>query len=109
MKHYFTLVLLLIAVSVASCARMKKFERIESTENDRYSIVYKDGKCGVYDNNADSLVTFIKYDKLTYGRIASEEDIEFTVWGCVVEGCQGMLSIGCETNERIEIIFPKTE
>ena len=28
MKNYFTLVLLLIAVSVASCARMKKFERI---------------------------------------------------------------------------------
>lgn len=45
MKNYFTLVLLLIAVSVASCARMKKFERIESTENDRYCIVYKDGKC----------------------------------------------------------------
>ena len=49
MKNYFTLVLLLIAVSVASCARLRKFDRVETTSVERYNIVYKDNKCGLYD------------------------------------------------------------
>lgn len=64
MKNYFTLVLLLIAVSVASCSRLRKFDSVETTDNERYNIVYNEGKCGIYDNNADSLVTSIKYDAL---------------------------------------------
>lgn len=106
MKNYFTLVLLLIAVSVASCTRMKKFERIESTENERYSIVYKDGKCGIYDNNADSLVTLIKYDTLKYSQCVIKDSIEITVWVCGLDSLSGLVSIAGENNEMLEIIFP---
>lgn len=56
MKNYFILVLLLIAVSVASCSRLRKFYSVETTDNERYNIVYNEGKCGIYDNNADSFV-----------------------------------------------------
>ena len=106
MKNYFTLVLLLIAVSVASCARLRKFDRVETTSVDRYNIVYKDDKCGLYDIKADSLVTAIKYDALRYGRTASEGGYEFTIWVGEMEGYEGMISIESTTNERMEIMFP---
>ena len=64
MKNYFTLILLLTTILVASCSRLRKFDSVEATENERYNIVFNDGKCGFYDNNADSHVTLIKYDAL---------------------------------------------
>ena len=72
MKNYFTLALLLVAVMAVSCSGMRNFDRVETTSVERYSIVYKDNKCGLYDIQADSLITAIKYDALRYGRTASE-------------------------------------
>ena len=99
MKNYFTLLLLLTTVFVASCSRLRKFDNVEATENERYNIVYNDGKCGIYDNNADSLVTSIKYDALKYS-------IEITVWVCELDSLSGLVSIAGENNEMLEIIFP---
>lgn len=96
---------LILAGILPSCSQ-NKFERIEQTRNERYSIVYKGGKCGIYDNDADSLVTELKYDKLVYGRVAREEDVEFTVWTCEIEGSQGLLSIGGDDNTGVEILMP---
>ena len=107
MKNYFTLVLLLIAVSVASCARLRKFDRVEATNVERYSVVYKDNKCGLYDIQADSLVTAIKYDALKYSRTASEGGYEFTVWVGEMENYEGIISIESTTNEPMEIMLPK--
>ena len=107
MKSYFTLVLLLIAVSVASCARLRKFDRVEATNVERYSVVYKDGKCGLYDCQADSLVTALKYDALSFGRTASEQGMEFTIWVGEMEDYEGMIAIESTTNELMEIMFPK--
>ena len=107
MKNYFTLVLLLVAVLTTSCARMRKFDRVETTSVERYSIVYKDNKCGLYDIQADSLVTAIKYDALRYGRTASEGGYEFTIWVGEMENYEGMISIESTTNEPMEIMFPK--
>ena len=107
MKHYFTLAMLLVAVMVASCSGMRKFDRVESTSVERYNIVYKDNKCGLYDIQADSLVTAIKYDALRYGRTALEGGYEFTIWVCEIDDCEGMVSIESTTNEPMEIMFPK--
>ena len=101
--------MLLIAVLVASCARLRKFDRVETTSVERYSIVYKDNKCGLYDIQADSLVTAIKYDALRYGRTASEGGYEFTIWVGDTEDYEGMISIGSTTNELVEIMFPKRQ
>lgn len=107
MKNYFTFVLLLIAVSVTSCARLRKFDRVETTDVERYSVVYKDGKCGLYDCQADSLVTALKYDALSFGRTASEQGMEFTIWVGEMGDYEGMLAIECSTNEPTEIMFTK--
>ena len=107
MKNIFTLSLLLVAVMVVSCSGMRKFDRVEATSVERYSIVYKDNKCGLYDNQADSLVTAIKYDALRYGRTASEGGYEFTIWVSETKDYEGMISIESTTNEPMEIMFPK--
>lgn len=106
MKNYFTLILLLITVLVVSCTRQRKFDSIETTENERYNIVYNDGKCGIYDNNADSLVTAIKYDVLKYSQCVIKDSIEITVWLCELDSLSGLVSIAGENNEMLEIIFP---
>ena len=108
MKTFSTLVLLL-AVLVTSCSGMRKFDRVDTTSVERYNIVYKDNKCGLYDIKADSLVTAIKYDALRYGRTASEGGFEFTVWVGEMEDYEGMISIESTTNELMEIMFPKQQ
>ena len=108
MKTFSTLVLLL-AVLVISCSGMRKFDRVETTSVERYNIVYKDNKCGLYDIQSDSLVTAIKYDALRYGRTASEGGYEFTIWVSEMENCEGMISIESTTNEPMEIMFPRQQ
>ena len=107
MKNIFTLSLLLVAVMVVSCSGMRKFDKVETTMVDRYKIVYKNNKCGLYDIKADSLVTAIKYDTLRYGRTASEGGYEFTIWVSKTKDYEGMISIESTTNEPMEIMFPK--
>ena len=107
MKNIINYALLLFAVLVASCSGRVKFDRIETTPLERYSIVYKDSKCGLYDNQADSLVTAVKYDALKYCGTESGEGVEFTMWVGEMEDCEGMLAIESTTNEPVEIMFPK--
>ena len=107
MKNIFTLALLLVAVMAVSCSGMRKFDRVETTSVERYNIVYRDNKCGLYDIQADSLVTAIKYDALRYGRTATEQGLEFTVWDGEIKDYEGMIAIESRTNESMEIMFPK--
>ena len=109
MKNIFTLSLLLVAVMAVSCSGMRKFDRVEATSVERYSIVYKDNKCGLYDIQADSLVTAIKYDALKYAKTASEGGYEFTIWVGAMKDYEGMISIESTTNEPLEIMFPKRQ
>ena len=55
-----------------ACSSLRKFDKVEITMVERYSIVFKENKCGLYDIKADSLVTAIKYDALRCGRTATE-------------------------------------
>ena len=107
MKNIFTLALLLVAVLAVSCSGMRKFDRVETTAVERYSIVYRDNKCGLYDIKADSLVMAIRYDALRFGRTASEGGYEFTIWVSETDDYKGMISIESTTNEPMEIMFPK--
>ena len=98
---------MLVAVLVVSCSGMRKFNRVEATSVERYSIVYKDSKCGLYDNHADILVTDVKYDALKYCGTEPGDEVEFTMWVGEMEDFQGMLAIESTTNEPVEIMFPK--
>ena len=106
-SNFFTLSLLLVAVMAVSCSGMRKLDKVETTMVERYSIVYKDNKCGLYDIQADSLVTAIKYDALKYGRTATEQGLDFTVWVGEMKDYEGMIAIESRTNEPMEIMFPK--
>ena len=107
MKNIFTFMLLLVAALSTSCARMRKYDRVVTTSVQRYNIVYKDNKCGLYDNHADSLVLPIKYDALRYSRTATEQGLEFTVWTGEMMDYEGMIAIDGRTNDPMEIMFPK--
>ena len=109
MKNIINYALLLLAVLAASCSGRVKFDRIETTPLERYSIVYKDAKCGLYDNQADSLVTAVKYDALKYCGTEPGDGVEFTMWAGEMEDCEGMLAIESTTNEPVEIMFPKAQ
>lgn len=98
---------LLLTVLAASCSGRVMFDRIETTQLERYSIVYKDAKCGLYDNQADGLVTAVKYDALKYCGTEPGDEVEFTMWVGEMEECEGMLAIESTTNEPVEIMFPK--
>ena len=100
---------LLLAVLAASCSGSVKFDRVETTPLERYSIVYKDSKCGLYDNQADSLVTAVKYDALKYCGTEPGEGVEFTMWVGEMEDSEGMLAIESTTNQPVEIMFHKEQ
>lgn len=107
MKNIYTL--LLLAVLVTSCSGRVKFDRFESTPLERYSIVYKDAKCGLYDNQADSIVTAVKYDALKYCGTEPRDGVEFTMWVGEMADCEGMLAVENTANEPVEIMFPKAK
>lgn len=99
----------MVAVMAVSCSGMRKFDRVETTSIERYNIIYKDNKCGLYDIQADSLVTVIKYDALRYGRTASEGGYEFAIWVGEMENYEGMISIENITKKPMEIMFLKRQ
>lgn len=97
----------LLAATVLAACGPKSFERVETTENGRYSIVRDSGKYGVYDNFADSLVTQLVYDRLAYSHAITIDSIEITVWTCIQDECSGVISIAGENNETMSLVFSK--
>lgn len=104
MRSCFGIAVLMILALCSSCAE-KRFERVIPTEIEQYSIVYNEGKYGVYDNTADSLVTALKFDTIVYCRLTTVDDIDVVIWNYKVDGRVGLLSVACETNESMEITF----
>ena len=94
------------AFVLAACAQ-KRFDSVESTPVSRYDIVYDGGRCGVFDNEADSLVTPVEYDSLSFLRRAVEDSIVVVMFGCSKDGMEGMVGIIEQNNEKMEILFPK--
>ena len=94
------------ALVLAACAQ-QRFDSVESTPVSRYDIVYDGGRCGVFDNEADSLVTPVEYDSLSFLRRAVEDSIVVVMFGCSKDGMEGMVGIIEQNNEKMEILFPK--
>lgn len=94
------------ALVLAACAQ-KRFDRVENTPVFRYDIVYDDDRCGVFDNEADSLVTPIEYDSLSFLRRAVEDSVSVVLFSCSKDGMNGMMGILEQNNEKMEILFPK--
>lgn len=93
------------ALVLAACAQ-KRFDSVESTPVSRYDIVYDDARCGVFDNEADSLVTPIEYDSLSFLRRFVEDSVSIVMFSCRKDGMEGMMGILEQNNEKMEIMFP---
>jgi hypothetical protein len=101
--------LIIVAATVLAltgCVQ-KCFDRVEKTPVSRYDIVYDDTKCGVFDNEADSLVTPVEYCSLSFLRRAVEDSIAVVMFSCSKDGMDGMMGIIEQNNEKMEILFPK--
>lgn len=95
-----------IILMLAGCAQ-KRFDRVENTPVSRYDIVYEDDRCGIFDNEADSLVTSIEYESLSFLKRAVEDSVAVVLFSCSKDGMEGMMGILEQNNEKMEILFPK--
>ena len=93
------------ALVLVSCLH-DRFDRVENTPVSRYDIVYDDDMCGVFDNEADSLVTPIEYDSLVFLRRVVEDSVSVVMFSCSKDGMEGMMGILEQNNEKMEILFP---
>ena len=105
-----------VAVDTVRCDSMSldipqvAFEELDSmiveSFDDRYVVVYKEGKCGVYDLLKNENVTRIEYDALELGFSREIEGERFTYFTFIYEGQKGILGISEATNHFITILFP---
>ena len=104
MKNFIVVAVAVIALT--GCAQ-KRFDRVENTPVSRYDIVYDDTKCGVFDNQADSLVTPVEYESLSFLKRTVEDSVAVVLFSCSKDGMDGMMGIIEQNNEKMEILFPR--
>lgn len=80
-----------------------------SSLDDRYVVVYKDGKCGVYDLLKEENVTRIEYEYLSMGFRKEFEGEFYTYFRLINDGNEGVLGIAEANNQFIAVLMPKEE
>jgi hypothetical protein len=94
------------ALGLVGCLH-DRFDRVENTPVSRYDIVYDDTKCGLFDNEADSLVAPIEYESLSFLKRTVEDSVAVVLFSCSKDGLEGMMCVFEQSNEKMEILFPK--
>lgn len=74
---------------------------------DRYVVVYKDSKYGVYDLTRKENVTLIKYAALTFSFREKMDGDYYTSFSWDEESLQGVIVIAENNNHFVEIAMPK--
>ena len=100
------IIVALAALLLAGCTQ-KRFDRVENTPVSRYDIVYDDDRCGIFDNVADSLVTPLEYESLSFLKRGVEDSVAVVLFSCSKDGQEGMMGVLERNNEKMEILFPK--
>lgn len=89
------------------------FEELDSltmsSVDDRYVVVYKDGKCGIYDLRKEENVTRIEYGYLRFSFRKEIEGEYYTYFFWEEETTQGVIGIAEVNNQFISIAMPKKE
>ncbi len=75
--------------------------------DDRYAVVWKGGKCGVYDFLKEENVTRIEYSFLRLSFRKELEGAYYTYFAWDEEDKYGVVGISEQTNEFIAISFPR--
>ena len=76
---------------------------------DHYGVVYKDGKCGVYDLVKHENVTRIEYSYLWYAYRKEFEGEFFTYFSWEEPETQGVVGVAEANNQFIAISMPKKQ
>ena len=82
---------------------------IMSSLDDRYVVVYKDGKCGIYDLQNEENVTRIEYGYLRFSFRKEMEGEYYTYFFWEEKTTQGVIGIAEVNNQFISIAMPKKE
>lgn len=89
------------------------FEELDSMTmqslSDRYVVVYKEGKCGIYDLMREKNVTRIEYDELVMAFRKELEGESYTYFRVVVERKKGLLGISERDNQFVAVLMSKEE
>lgn len=101
----FIFALAIVTLFAVSCTR-KSFDSILPTESERYSIVYKNNLCGVYDNHADSVVVDLIYNDIHFVKSVYDPRVDYTVWECENDTLKGHFAIKMQDNGIVELLFP---
>ena len=80
-----------------------------SSLDDRYVVVYKGGKCGIYDLQKEENVTRIKYGYLRFSFRKEMEGEYYTYFFWEEETTQGVIGIAEVNNQFISIAMPKKD
>lgn len=80
-----------------------------SSLDDRYVVVYKDGKCGIYDLQKEENVTRIDYGYLRFSFRKEMEGEYYTYFFWEEETTKGVIGIAEVNNRLISIALPKKE
>jgi len=74
---------------------------------DRYGVVYKDGKCGVYDLVKHENVTRIEYKELWFSFRREIEGEYYSYFGWEEDDSKGVIGIAEANNQFVAITMPK--
>lgn len=74
---------------------------------DRYGVVYKDGKCGIYDLVKHENVTRMEYKELWYSFRREIEGEYFSYFGWEEDDSKGVIGVAEVNNHFVAISMPK--
>jgi hypothetical protein len=77
--------------------------------DDRYGVVWKDGKCGIYDITKWENVTNIEYKELWFSFRREIEGEYFTYFGWDEDDTKGVIGVAEVNNTFVAIWFPKND
>ena len=76
---------------------------------DRYGVVYKDGKCGIYDLVKHENVTRIDYKELWFSFHREIEGEYYSYFGWEEDDSKGVIGIAEANNQFVAISMPKEQ
>ena len=77
--------------------------------DDRYGVVWKDGKCGIYDITQWENVTNIEYKELWFSFRREIEGEYYTYFGWDEDDTKGVIGVAEVNNTFVAIWFPKND
>lgn len=77
--------------------------------DDRYVVVYKGGKCGIYDLQKEENVIRIEYSHIRFSFRKEMEGEYYTYFFWEEEKTQGVIGIAEVNNQFISIAMPKKD